>query len=78
MLLEHVLHEPVPTVDLYLPISHAVHVPPSGPVYPVLHGQLLLAAGENVFTGQAMHSSVPVVALYVPAAHATHDSSDRY
>ena len=31
----------VPCVSLYFPVSHAIHVPPFGPVYPGLHRQLV-------------------------------------
>ncbi len=33
-----------PVASLYLPASHAMHVPPLGPVYPALHAQSSLAS----------------------------------
>jgi hypothetical protein len=44
-----------PAVSLYLPAPHAVHVPPSGPVYPALHRHQLVAtpAGDTAFARQA-------------------------
>ena len=35
----HAVHAPAPVESLYLPASQAAHVPPLGPVYPVLHSQ---------------------------------------
>ena len=35
----HAVHAPAPGESLYLPVSHTVHVPPFGPVYPALHSQ---------------------------------------
>ena len=35
----HAVHAPAPGESLYLPASQAAHVPPLGPVYPVLHSQ---------------------------------------
>ena len=35
----HAVHAPAPGESLYLPVSHTVHVPPLGPVYPALHSQ---------------------------------------
>ena len=43
------LHDPAPDTALYVPAAHAVHVPPLGPVKPVLHAQseeASLPAGE--------------------------------
>jgi hypothetical protein len=33
------VHATLPVTVLYFPAAHAAHVPPSGPVYPVLHRQ---------------------------------------
>ncbi len=58
--------------DLYFPATHAVHVPPSGPVHPALQVQFVraaLPAGEVEFDGQAMHVEVdvaPTPVEYVP------------
>ena len=62
-----------PVTDLYVPAGHAVHSPPSGPVYPVLHLQsvkALLPAGELEPVGQSEHCALPVMSLYVPSTHA--------
>ena len=45
----------LPFVILYLPASHAEHVPPSAPVYPILHLHCVeseLLTGEFEFSGQ--------------------------
>ena len=45
-------HSELPTLSLYLPATHAVHVPPLGPEKPALQMQsvcLLLASGELEF-----------------------------
>ena len=44
------LHDPAPDTALYVPATHAVHVPPFGPVKPALHAQseeASLPAGED-------------------------------
>ena len=44
------LHDPAPDTALYVPATHAVHVPPFGPVKPALHVQseeASLPAGED-------------------------------
>ena len=44
------LHDPAPDTALYVPATHAVHVPPFGPVKPALHTQseeASLPAGED-------------------------------
>lgn len=48
-----------PLVFLNFPVTHAVHVPPEGPVNPTLHGQL-------VDTVQPLHEAPEF------AGHATH------
>ena len=63
------VHRADPVNALYFPAMHAVHVPPSGPVHPVLQVQLVnaaLPAGEVEFDGQAMHVELTAVE-YVPA-----------
>jgi hypothetical protein len=52
-----------------------VHVPPSGPVYPVMHLQLverILALGDCVFTGHAVQRPEPREVLYFEIEHAEH------
>jgi hypothetical protein len=48
-----------PLTSLYLPATHAVHVPPFAPVYPELQVQLAiteLELGAFAFRGQAKHT----------------------
>ena len=49
------VHAPVPGESLYFPSSHAVQVPPLGPVYPALHVQSPLAS-LPAFTCVQMHT----------------------
>jgi len=66
-----------PAEILYLPATHAVHVPPSGPDQPALQVQsvvLLLAIGECEFVGQALQLPAPAELLKLPAPHAVHAS----
>ena len=54
-------HAASPDAILYLPATHAVHDPPSGPIYPGLQVQLVevvLANGESEFAGQVTHCHV--------------------
>lgn len=63
----------LPAAVLYVPASHAVHVPPFAPVYPMLHMQLVTAvlpAAEPELPGQLKHavlSTAETVAEYWPA-----------
>ena len=54
----------VPCVSLYFPVSHAIHVPPFGPVYPRLHRQAVIAvcpvAACPEFAGQDSHTTSDV------------------
>ena len=48
-----------PLTSLYLPATHAVHVPPFAPVYPALHEHAVmteLELGAFAFRGQAKHT----------------------
>ena len=69
----HVAHALLPVTSLYIPVAHATQAVPSGPVYPVLHVQLLSSAdctaAVNVFAGHAAHACGPNQSLYVPLAH---------
>ena len=52
------MHAADPVDILYFPATHAVHMPPSGPVHPSLQVQFVkdaLPEGELEFDGQAMH-----------------------
>ena len=56
-------HSALPAVSLYLPATHAVHSPPSGPVYPALHLQSVnvsLPAVELEFAGHAPTAPAPL------------------
>ena len=71
------VHKLEPIVDLNVEIGQAAHVPPLGPVYPILQRQLLSTvdpATDCEFAGQLAHveaTAAPVAAEYVPAPHAT-------
>jgi len=70
------VHTALPLVVLYLPATHEVHVPPSGPVNPTLHVQAAraeLEVGELEYAGQLVHDAVPDVLLYFSASHAVHE-----
>jgi hypothetical protein len=71
------LHAASPVDALYLPATHPVHVPPFGPVEPVLQVQLVkpgLPAGELVSAdGQGTHVELASAAVeYVPAPQFVH------
>ncbi len=60
---------------LYLPASHAVHGPPSGPDQPALQVQsakAVLCAGELEPAGQLLQLVDPAEPLYLPTTHAVH------
>ena len=67
-----------PFADLYSPAPHAMHVPPSSPVYPALHLQsvaLPLPGADHDCMGHATHVLMLTAATtpeYVPPAHSTH------
>ncbi len=70
------VHTADPVDTLYFPVTHAVHVPPSGPVHPVLQVQLVkaaLPAGELEFDGQTLHVELTAVE-YVPAPQSVHSA----
>ena len=69
------MHLPLPTPILYVCAAHAAHGPPSDPVYPPLHWQLverLLPTGLTEFAGHAVQLEEPIASLYVDAAQAAH------
>jgi ABC-type cobalt transport system substrate-binding protein len=72
------VHAAAPVDVLYFPAAHAVHVPPSGPVEPVLQVQLVeaaLPASELESDGQALHvvlAAAFTVVEYVPAPQSVH------
>ena len=78
VLLPHSVQAAEPFASLKLPASHAWHSAPSGPVYPLLHVQLVNAAlptPENACAGQSLHveSEIWAVAVeYLPSPHREH------
>jgi hypothetical protein len=58
------VHRALPVAVLYFPAEHTVHVPPVGPVYPILQRQSLidfcLVRGPE-FDGQALGGASPPV-----------------
>ena len=72
------VHELDPLTSLYVPDSHELQLPPSGPVNPTLHVQFLrnpLRNLEKVFSGQSMQVLGEVFAIpveYLPAGHMLH------
>jgi hypothetical protein len=75
---EHSVQAVDPFTSLYDPVMHAVQVAPSGPVYPLLHVQLvstLLPAPEYVCAGHALHvdsKCSPVSVEYFPCGQRVH------
>ncbi len=67
------VHVTDPVDTLYCPATHAVQMPPSGPVHPALQvhfSKAPLPVDELVFDGQTMHvevSEAPTAVEYVPA-----------
>jgi hypothetical protein len=58
---------------LYLPASHDLHTPPSGPDHPALQVQFvvnMLPLGDMEPAGQLTQTPDPVICLYLPASHA--------
>jgi hypothetical protein len=68
------VHGSLPVTLLYLPVTHASHTPPSGPVKPSgqRHAAIaLLELGDVEFSGHTVQALAPA-AEYVPARHAAH------
>lgn len=68
------VHGALPLTDLYLPATHATQGPPSAPVCPALHRQLLamlLPVRDVELPAQSEHADEPTEALYLPATQAT-------
>ena len=60
----HCVHAAVPMLALNLPASQGLHVPPSGPVWPLLQVQLdsaMLADADPEFAGHARHTVLLVL-----------------
>jgi len=72
----HLTQGPLPGSALCVPAGHAEHSPPSGPVNPALHVQLVTMSApsdnEADDDGQSKQAALPAVSLYVPAEHAEH------
>jgi len=82
----HAVHATVPLLSLYWPASHATHgpcvrqipSPPRGPVYPMLHEQLVTLLDphrEKAWSGQMVQvfSAIsPTSVEYLPPAHFMH------
>ena len=71
----HRVHANEPTMFLKLPAAHAVHVPPSEPVYPKLHLQAAsaeLVLGEVELPGHVRQVVAATIPEYVPAAQLVH------
>lgn len=76
----HETHNVVPATSLYVPATHGVHVPPSGPVAPGSHVQAVntkLASSEFECAGHAAQVRLllaPACTEYEPLAQAVHTS----
>jgi len=68
----HVVHACDPSQFLYFPTAHSAQGPPSGPVNPATHEQIILAETEDWFCAHVVHSCTPINGLNLPASHATH------
>jgi hypothetical protein len=74
------VHAALPLAILYVPATHAEHVPPFGPEYPALQAHAVtseLELGAFAFTGhttQVVAVVAPVVLEYVPAPQLAHAS----
>mmetsp|Transcript_13051 Transcript_13051/g.20676 ORF Transcript_13051/g.20676 Transcript_13051/m.20676 type:complete len:286 (-) Transcript_13051:3122-3979(-) len=78
----HTVHNPKPTDNLYLPLSHGAQLVRLIPAYPTLQMQDVgstLATGEIESVGQGSHGNDPGSDLYVPVSQAAHTPlSDVY
>ena len=64
----HLSHEASPTVVLYRPATHAVHVPPFDPEYPMLHWHAViteLPSGDCALGSQSRQKVAEVAAIVV-------------
>lgn len=70
------LHAAEPLMFLYCDARHAEQGPPSSPVYPGLHIQVVADVCADKawprFSGQGVHPADPLVDLYVEGGHARH------
>ena len=69
----HWVQGAAPDTSLYVPALQAEQIPPSGPVKPLLHVQLLsdmLPETDDEFEGHEVQGAAPDTALNVPALQA--------
>ena len=77
----HSVHAASPALSLYLPATHCVQEPPSGPVQPTLHVHcvtMLLASGECELALHVVHTAAlvaPTIVEYLPAEQLRHTAS---
>jgi len=72
-------HVSVPANALYCPVTHSVHVPPSGPEEPALHLQapvLLLPAGAMEFGGHERQFVDADAVEYLPCSQFVQESAE--
>jgi hypothetical protein len=73
----HGTHAAAPVLFLNVPAAHAAHGPPSGPLQPAWHTQLVRATlpGAEVIiapAAHALHAAEPEAFLKVPAGQSVH------
>ena len=70
------VHGADPATALYVPASQTLHGPPSGPVLPRLHAQMMLPGIEDEYAPHSWHSADPADVEKLPAEQAMHVLSD--
>ena len=73
----HRTHSAEPLDALYEPPRHAEQAPPSAPLHPALHVQLVLnrlPVPEWDACGHLVHAVAPIVVEYMPCSHGAHVS----
>ena len=71
----HFVQELEPYTSLYVPATHAVHGPPTAPVYPGGHRHAaaeVLPTRETLLAGHGVHASALCLSLNVFSAQAAH------
>ena len=68
------MHGADPVNALYLPATHAVQLPPSGPEWPALQVQIELPPGDQESAKQPKHvdAEAPTAVEYLPGSHGVH------
>lgn len=72
---EQLVHTALPVPDFCFPAAQAAHVLPSGPVYPALHVQALMAVlcpRAFAFPGHCKHVVAPDTSTYLPSVQLVH------